>query len=67
MKGDRIFITPVCCNPCFLCLQSRLKEAVQLLEDYKHGTLPPGVTNKEVGGKSLSYVSTASCSLKTGE
>lgn len=34
-------------------LQSRLKEAVQLLEDYKHGTLPPGVTNKEVRGKSL--------------
>ncbi|NXD30067.1 SFXN5 protein, partial [Spelaeornis formosus] len=28
--------------------ESRLKEAVQLLEDYKHGTLPPGVTNKEV-------------------
>ncbi|NWU52817.1 SFXN5 protein, partial [Dromas ardeola] len=27
--------------------ESRLKEAVQLLEDYKHGTLPPGVTNKE--------------------
>ncbi|NWH19797.1 SFXN5 protein, partial [Grus americana] len=32
--------------------ESRLKEAVQLLEDYKHGTLPPGVTNKEVRGKS---------------
>ncbi|NXF38797.1 SFXN5 protein, partial [Nyctibius bracteatus] len=31
-------------------LQSRLKEAVQLLEDYKHGTLPPGVTNKELWG-----------------
>ncbi|XP_068799944.1 sideroflexin-5 isoform X4 [Struthio camelus] len=30
--------------------QSRLKEAVQLLEDYKHGTLPPGVTNKELWG-----------------
>ncbi|KAJ7327338.1 hypothetical protein JRQ81_017097 [Phrynocephalus forsythii] len=28
--------------------KSRLKEAVQLLEDYKHGTLPPGVTNKEL-------------------
>ncbi|KAM6361687.1 sideroflexin-5 isoform 1-T1 [Alca torda] len=28
--------------------ESRLKEAVQLLEDYKHGTLPPGVTNKEL-------------------
>uniref|UniRef100_A0A674HF75 Uncharacterized protein n=1 Tax=Taeniopygia guttata TaxID=59729 RepID=A0A674HF75_TAEGU len=28
--------------------ESRLKEAVQLLEDYKHGTLPPGVTNKEM-------------------
>ncbi|XP_043400885.1 sideroflexin-5 isoform X10 [Chelonia mydas] len=27
--------------------ESRLKGAVQLLEDYKHGTLPPGVTNKE--------------------
>ncbi|NWV23814.1 SFXN5 protein, partial [Origma solitaria] len=31
--------------------ESRLKEAVQLLEDYKHGTLPPGVTNKEVRGE----------------
>ncbi|XP_060102089.1 sideroflexin-5 isoform X4 [Heteronotia binoei] len=30
--------------------ESRLKEAVQLLEDFKHGTLPPGVTNKEVVG-----------------
>ncbi|NWZ90469.1 SFXN5 protein, partial [Nesospiza acunhae] len=30
--------------------QSRLKEAVQLLEDYKHGTLPPGVTNKQLWG-----------------
>nr|XP_021382474.1 sideroflexin-5 isoform X2 [Lonchura striata domestica] len=30
--------------------KSRLKEAVQLLEDYKHGTLPPGVTNKELWG-----------------
>ncbi|XP_038254374.1 sideroflexin-5 isoform X6 [Dermochelys coriacea] len=30
--------------------ESRLKEAVQLLEDYKHGTLPPGVTNKELWG-----------------
>ncbi|KAJ6658579.1 hypothetical protein lerEdw1_019967 [Lerista edwardsae] len=28
--------------------ESHLKEAVQLLEDYKHGTLPPGVTNKEL-------------------
>ncbi|XP_062991922.1 sideroflexin-5 isoform X2 [Elgaria multicarinata webbii] len=27
--------------------ESHLKEVVQLLEDYKHGTLPPGVTNKE--------------------
>ncbi|KAM4809627.1 sideroflexin-5 [Rhinophrynus dorsalis] len=27
--------------------ESRLKEAVQLLEDYKHGTLPPGVTDRE--------------------
>nr|XP_056711391.1 sideroflexin-5 isoform X2 [Euleptes europaea] len=27
--------------------ESRLKEAVQLLEDFKHGTLPPGVTKKE--------------------
>ncbi|KAM7168524.1 sideroflexin-5 isoform 6-T6 [Macrochelys suwanniensis] len=35
---------------CFMYLQSRLKEAVQLLEDYKHGTLPPGVTNKELWG-----------------
>lgn len=39
-------------------LQSRLKEAVQLLEDYKHGTLPPGVTNKEVRGKN-SHIATA--------
>ncbi|XP_032916709.1 sideroflexin-5 isoform X2 [Catharus ustulatus] len=30
--------------------ESRLKEAVQLLEDYKHGTLPPGVTNKQLWG-----------------
>ncbi|NWW74634.1 SFXN5 protein, partial [Climacteris rufus] len=36
--------------PCLFFLQSRLKEAVQLLEDYKHGTLPPGVTNKELWG-----------------
>lgn len=53
-------------QPCFMllfCLQSRLKEAVQLLEDYKHGTLPPGVTNKEVRGKSLPYISASSCSL----
>ncbi|XP_075045609.1 sideroflexin-5 [Mixophyes fleayi] len=28
--------------------ESRLKEAVQLLEDYKHGTLPPGVSNTEL-------------------
>lgn len=32
----------------FLCLQRRLREAVQLLEDYKHGTLRPGVTNEQV-------------------
>lgn len=38
-------------EPLVICLQSRLKEAVQLLEDYKHGTLPPGVTNKEVMGE----------------
>lgn len=44
------------------CLQSRLKEAVQLLEDYKHGTLPPGVTNKEVRGKSLPCISASLCS-----
>uniref|UniRef100_A0A8D2J1M7 Sideroflexin 5 n=1 Tax=Varanus komodoensis TaxID=61221 RepID=A0A8D2J1M7_VARKO len=31
-----------------LVTQSRLKEAVQLLEDFKRGTLPPGVTSKEV-------------------
>ncbi|XP_077157478.1 sideroflexin-5 isoform X5 [Paroedura picta] len=30
--------------------ERRLKEAVQLLEDFKHGTLPPGVTNQEVVG-----------------
>ncbi|CAH2299362.1 sideroflexin-5 isoform X1 [Pelobates cultripes] len=30
--------------------ESRLQEAIQLLEDYKHGTLPPGVTNKELWG-----------------
>ncbi|XP_061439690.1 sideroflexin-5 isoform X2 [Rhineura floridana] len=35
-------------DPCTLFVtESRLKEVVQLLEDYKHGTLPPGVTNKE--------------------
>ncbi|XP_077157477.1 sideroflexin-5 isoform X4 [Paroedura picta] len=28
--------------------ERRLKEAVQLLEDFKHGTLPPGVTNQEL-------------------
>ena len=32
----------------FLCLQRRLREAVQLLEDYKQGTLRPGVTNEQV-------------------
>uniref|UniRef100_F7DWX5 Sideroflexin 5 n=1 Tax=Xenopus tropicalis TaxID=8364 RepID=F7DWX5_XENTR len=31
-------------------IKSRLKEAIQLLEDYKHGTLPPGITNKELWG-----------------
>ncbi|NXB96812.1 SFXN5 protein, partial [Vidua chalybeata] len=36
--------------------ESRLKEAVQLLEDYKHGTLPPGVTNKEVRGENSSAI-----------
>ncbi|KAJ1213059.1 hypothetical protein NDU88_000698 [Pleurodeles waltl] len=30
--------------------ESRLKEAVQLLDDYKHGTLPPGVTNEQLWG-----------------
>ncbi|XP_058049852.1 sideroflexin-5 isoform X10 [Ahaetulla prasina] len=30
--------------------KSRLKEAMQLLEDYKLGSLPPGTTNKEVVG-----------------
>lgn len=35
-------------NVPFLCLQRRLREAVQLLEDYKHGTLRPGVTNEQV-------------------
>uniref|UniRef100_A0A096N5W0 RAB11 family interacting protein 5 n=1 Tax=Papio anubis TaxID=9555 RepID=A0A096N5W0_PAPAN len=29
-------------------LKRRLREAVQLLEDYKHGTLRPGVTNEQV-------------------
>ncbi|XP_045436855.1 sideroflexin-5 isoform X3 [Pipistrellus kuhlii] len=28
--------------------QRRLREAVQLLEDYKHGTLRPGVTNEQL-------------------
>ncbi|XP_072625913.1 sideroflexin-5 isoform X5 [Canis lupus baileyi] len=28
--------------------QRRLREAVQLLEDYKHGTLHPGVTNEQL-------------------
>lgn len=32
----------------FSSLQRRLREAVQLLEDYKHGTLRPGVTNEQV-------------------
>lgn len=32
----------------FFRLQRRLREAVQLLEDYKHGTLRPGVTNEQV-------------------
>lgn len=32
----------------FFPLQRRLREAVQLLEDYKHGTLRPGVTNEQV-------------------
>uniref|UniRef100_A0A8C7ECK1 Sideroflexin 5 n=1 Tax=Nothoprocta perdicaria TaxID=30464 RepID=A0A8C7ECK1_NOTPE len=41
--------------------ESRLKEAVQLLEDYKHGTLPPGVTNKEVKEKAW-LPSASSCS-----
>uniref|UniRef100_A0A8C6ILY4 Sideroflexin 5 n=1 Tax=Mus spicilegus TaxID=10103 RepID=A0A8C6ILY4_MUSSI len=27
--------------------EKRLREAVQLLEDYKHGTLRPGVTNEQ--------------------
>uniref|UniRef100_A0A8C2MEE2 Sideroflexin 5 n=1 Tax=Cricetulus griseus TaxID=10029 RepID=A0A8C2MEE2_CRIGR len=27
--------------------ERRLREAVQLLEDYKHGTLRPGVTNEQ--------------------
>ena len=35
-------------NVPFLCLQRRLREAVQLLEDYKHGTLRPGITNEQV-------------------
>ncbi|CAK7297119.1 SFXN5 [Vulpes lagopus] len=30
--------------------ERRLREAVQLLEDYKHGTLHPGVTNEQVVG-----------------
>ncbi|XP_069351209.1 sideroflexin-5 isoform X3 [Eulemur rufifrons] len=30
--------------------ERRLREAVQLLEDYKHGTLRPGVTNEQVVG-----------------
>ncbi|PNJ79386.1 SFXN5 isoform 4, partial [Pongo abelii] len=28
--------------------ERRLREAVQLLEDYKHGTLRPGVTNEQL-------------------
>lgn len=35
-------------NVCLFSLQRRLREAVQLLEDYKHGTLRPGVTNEQV-------------------
>ncbi|CAH7129945.1 Sfxn5 [Phodopus roborovskii] len=30
--------------------ERRLREAVQLLEDYKHGTLRPGVTNEQLWG-----------------
>nr|XP_006013348.2 PREDICTED: sideroflexin-5 [Latimeria chalumnae] len=28
--------------------ENRLREVVKLLEDYKHGTLPPGVTDKQL-------------------
>ncbi|KAM5250134.1 sideroflexin-5 isoform 4-T9 [Hipposideros larvatus] len=34
--------------PLYFPLQRRLREAVQLLEDYKHGTLHPGVTNEQL-------------------
>ncbi|XP_028902319.1 sideroflexin-5 isoform X4 [Ornithorhynchus anatinus] len=30
--------------------ESRLREAVQLLDDYKHGALPPGVTDEQLWG-----------------
>uniref|UniRef100_A0A8C2VEI2 Sideroflexin 5 n=1 Tax=Chinchilla lanigera TaxID=34839 RepID=A0A8C2VEI2_CHILA len=33
--------------------ERRLREAVQLLEDYKHGTLRPGVTNEQSHSHSL--------------
>ena len=40
---------------CFLCGQRELKKCMKLLDDYKHGSLPPGVSDREVsvhvGGK----------------
>ncbi|CAH7130052.1 Sfxn5 [Phodopus roborovskii] len=35
--------------------ERRLREAVQLLEDYKHGTLRPGVTNEQLKKKRPSW------------
>lgn len=32
----------------FPCTQKQLKECIQLLDDYKHGTLPPGVSSHQV-------------------
>ncbi|TKC36600.1 hypothetical protein EI555_002772 [Monodon monoceros] len=37
--------------------ERRLREAVQLLEDYKHGTLRPGVTNEQLRNQERSKVS----------
>ncbi|KAK9398499.1 sideroflexin-5 [Crotalus adamanteus] len=40
--------TGLALSGCLPFLKSRLKEAMQLLEDYKQGSLPPGTSNKEL-------------------
>ena len=35
-------------TPFILLIQKRLQECVELLEHFKHGTLPPGVTDAQV-------------------